>query len=399
MRLTKIKLAGFKSFVDPTTISFPSSLVGVVGPNGCGKSNIIDAVRWVMGEISAKHLRGESMADVIFNGSGSRKPVGQASVELVFDNSDGKLGGEYASFAEVSLKRVVSRDGTLELLPERRPLPAQGHHAAVPRHRPRLAQLRDHRAEHDLAGHRGERRRDARVPRGGRGHLALQGAPPRDRDPHCAHAREPRAALRPARRGREAAAPPAAPGRHGAALPGPEAGGAADCTPSCWRCGCAKSRANPAPARRSSASATSHCRRRWPSSGPSRRRSSGRGRPTTSARPWWPRSRGATTRSAPRSRAVSRRWSTLARCAVDSGRNSSSSALGLQEAGAHRRRDAAQAAEFAATLADLEPGLEAARAGGAGRGCRAGGCRGRDARLAGALGAVQSRAAFGVVRR
>jgi chromosome segregation protein len=112
MRLTKIKLAGFKSFVDPTTISFPSSLVGVVGPNGCGKSNIIDAVRWVMGEISAKHLRGDSMADVIFNGSGSRKPVGNASVELVFDNSDGKLGGEYASYAEVSLRRVVSRDGT-----------------------------------------------------------------------------------------------------------------------------------------------------------------------------------------------------------------------------------------------------------------------------------------------
>jgi chromosome segregation protein len=103
MRLSKIKLAGFKSFVDPTTISFPSSLVGVVGPNGCGKSNIIDAVRWVMGEISAKHLRGDSMADVIFNGSGTRKPVGQASVELVFDNSDGKLGGEYASFAELSL--------------------------------------------------------------------------------------------------------------------------------------------------------------------------------------------------------------------------------------------------------------------------------------------------------
>ena len=111
MHLTKIKLAGFKSFVDPTSINFPSSLVGVVGPNGCGKSNIIDAVRWVMGEISAKHLRGDSMADVIFNGSGSRKPVGQASVELVFDNSDGKLGGEYANYAEVSLKRVVSRDG------------------------------------------------------------------------------------------------------------------------------------------------------------------------------------------------------------------------------------------------------------------------------------------------
>jgi chromosome segregation protein len=112
MRLTKIKLAGFKSFVDPTAIGFPTNLVGVVGPNGCGKSNIIDAVRWVMGEISAKHLRGDSMADVIFNGSGSRKPVGTASVELVFDNTDGKLAGEYASYTEVSLKRVVSRDGT-----------------------------------------------------------------------------------------------------------------------------------------------------------------------------------------------------------------------------------------------------------------------------------------------
>ncbi|MBC7983794.1 MAG: chromosome segregation protein SMC, partial [Candidatus Obscuribacterales bacterium] len=111
MRLSKIKLAGFKSFVDPTAVNFPSNLVGVVGPNGCGKSNIIDAVRWVMGEISAKHLRGDSMADVVFNGSASRKPVGTASVELVFDNSDGTLSGQYAGFAEVSLKRVVSRDG------------------------------------------------------------------------------------------------------------------------------------------------------------------------------------------------------------------------------------------------------------------------------------------------
>ncbi|MEO8309208.1 MAG: chromosome segregation protein SMC [Pseudomonadota bacterium] len=111
MRLTRIKLAGFKSFVDPTVVAFPSNLTGVVGPNGCGKSNVIDAVRWVMGELSARHLRGESMADVIFNGSGSRRPVGTASVELVFDNSDGKLGGTYATYNEVSLKRVVSRDG------------------------------------------------------------------------------------------------------------------------------------------------------------------------------------------------------------------------------------------------------------------------------------------------
>ena len=112
MRLNKIKLAGFKSFVDPTAVNLPGNLTGVVGPNGCGKSNIIDAVRWVMGEISAKHLRGDSMADVVFNGSSSRKPVGTASVELVFDNSDGQLGGQYANYAEVSLKRVVSRDGT-----------------------------------------------------------------------------------------------------------------------------------------------------------------------------------------------------------------------------------------------------------------------------------------------
>ncbi len=112
MRLTKLKIAGFKSFVDPTTVTFPSSLTGVVGPNGCGKSNIIDAVRWVMGEISAKHLRGESMADVIFNGSSSRKPLGNASVELVFDNSDGKIGGPYANYNEVALRRAVSRDGS-----------------------------------------------------------------------------------------------------------------------------------------------------------------------------------------------------------------------------------------------------------------------------------------------
>lgn len=110
MRLKCIRLAGFKSFVDPTTVSFPSNLCAVVGPNGCGKSNIIDAVRWVMGESSAKHLRGESMTDVIFNGSGGRKPVGQASIELVFDNSDGSLGGEYASWSEISIKRKVTRD-------------------------------------------------------------------------------------------------------------------------------------------------------------------------------------------------------------------------------------------------------------------------------------------------
>jgi chromosome segregation protein len=111
MRLKCIKLAGFKSFVDPTTVNFPSNLCAVVGPNGCGKSNIIDAVRWVMGESSAKNLRGENMTDVIFNGSSGRKPVGQASIELVFDNSDATLTGEYAAFTEISIKRKVGRDG------------------------------------------------------------------------------------------------------------------------------------------------------------------------------------------------------------------------------------------------------------------------------------------------
>ena len=111
MRMSKIKLSGFKSFVDSTTIHFPSDLTGVVGPNGCGKSNVIDAVRWVMGESSAKHLRGDSMADVIFNGSNARKPVAQASVELVFEDCEGAISGEYAGFSEIAIRRQVSRDG------------------------------------------------------------------------------------------------------------------------------------------------------------------------------------------------------------------------------------------------------------------------------------------------
>jgi chromosome segregation protein len=111
MKLEKIKLSGFKSFVDPTTIPINGNLTAIVGPNGCGKSNIIDAVRWVMGESSAKHLRGGNMADVIFNGSSGRKPVSTASVELVFDNSEGKAGGEFARYNTISIKRQVSRDG------------------------------------------------------------------------------------------------------------------------------------------------------------------------------------------------------------------------------------------------------------------------------------------------
>ncbi|MFK0573574.1 MAG: chromosome segregation protein SMC [Endozoicomonas sp.] len=110
MRLKSIKLAGFKSFVDPTTVHFPSNMCGVVGPNGCGKSNIIDAVRWVMGESSAKHLRGESMTDVIFKGSNSRKPSNQAVVELLFDNNEGRITGEFAAYREISVKRSLNSD-------------------------------------------------------------------------------------------------------------------------------------------------------------------------------------------------------------------------------------------------------------------------------------------------
>ena len=111
MRLKSIKLAGFKSFVDPTKVLLPGNLCAVVGPNGCGKSNIIDAVRWVMGESSAKNLRGENATDVIFNGSSSRQPVGQATIELVFDNHDRTLAGEFASYNEVSIRRKVTREG------------------------------------------------------------------------------------------------------------------------------------------------------------------------------------------------------------------------------------------------------------------------------------------------
>jgi len=116
MQLKKLNLSGFKSFVDATSITIPADFTGIVGPNGCGKSNVIDAVRWVMGEASARNLRGESMSDVIFNGSGSRKPVGKASVELLFDNSEGTAPDAYAAFAEISVRRTLSRDGTSEYL-------------------------------------------------------------------------------------------------------------------------------------------------------------------------------------------------------------------------------------------------------------------------------------------
>src|ERR687890_1258393 len=112
MRLHSIKLSGFKSFVEPTHFQLPGQLVGVVGPNGCGKSNIIDAVRWVLGESKASELRGESMQDVIFNGSTHRKPAGRASVELVFDNNDGKAAGQWGQYGEIAVKRTITHDGT-----------------------------------------------------------------------------------------------------------------------------------------------------------------------------------------------------------------------------------------------------------------------------------------------
>ncbi|MET0352070.1 MAG: AAA family ATPase, partial [Rhizobacter sp.] len=112
MRLNSIKLSGFKSFADPTHFQLPGQLVGVVGPNGCGKSNIMDAVRWVLGESKASELRGESMQDVIFSGSGNRKGASRASVELVFSNEDARAGGQWNQFTEIAVRRVLTRDGT-----------------------------------------------------------------------------------------------------------------------------------------------------------------------------------------------------------------------------------------------------------------------------------------------
>ena len=111
MRLNSVKLSGFKSFVDPTSVTFPSSMSCIVGPNGCGKSNVIDAVRWVLGESSAKNLRSDSMTDVVFNGSSTRKPVSKASVELFFDNKEGRIGGEFSSYSEISVRRSLELDG------------------------------------------------------------------------------------------------------------------------------------------------------------------------------------------------------------------------------------------------------------------------------------------------
>ena len=203
MRLTTIKLSGFKSFVDPTTLHLPTNMTGIVGPNGCGKSNIIDAIRWVMGESAASRLRGDNLSDVIFSGSGGRKPVGTATVELIFDNSEGLVGGEYARFNEISVKRSVSRDSQSSYFLNGCALPPARHRRRVPRHRPRRAQLLDHRAGHDLADRRGAARGTAHAPGGGRRHLQVQGAAQGDRVADQGHAREPRPPQRRAQRGRE----------------------------------------------------------------------------------------------------------------------------------------------------------------------------------------------------
>jgi chromosome segregation protein len=214
MRLEKIKLAGFKSFVDPTTVPFPSNLVGVVGPNGCGKSNVIDAVRWVMGESSAKMLRGESMADVIFNGSSSRKPVGMASIELVFDNSDGAPAVSSPSSPDRGQAPGLARRPVVYFLNgarcRRRDIQdlflgtGLGPRSYAIIEQGMISRFIEAKPEELRCLHRG----------GGR-HLQVQGAPARDREPHAPHAREPRTPRRPARRGAKAAASSRAPGRHG----------------------------------------------------------------------------------------------------------------------------------------------------------------------------------------
>ena len=219
MRLRKIRLAGFKSFVDPTTLEFPGNIVGVVGPNGCGKSNVIDAVRWVMGEVSARSLRGDTMADVVFNGSRSRQPVSRASVELVFDNLDGRAGGRFAAYNEIAVRRQIVRDGQSSywlngtrcrrrdvmdvfhgtgLGPRSYAIIEQGMIARIIEARP--DDLRDFLEE-------------------AAGISSVQGAPARDGEPDAPHGRESRSAERLARRACPAAGAPQAPGHHGREVP------------------------------------------------------------------------------------------------------------------------------------------------------------------------------------
>jgi chromosome segregation protein len=182
LRLNSIKLSGFKSFAEPTTFQLPGQLVGVVGPNGCGKSNIMDAVRWVLGESKASELRGESMQDVIFNGTGSRKPASRASVELVFDNADHRAGGQWNQFTEIAVKRVLTRDGTSSYYINNQPVRRRdvqdvflgtglGPRAYAIIGQGTISRIIESRA-----------RRAAPVPGRSRRRLQVQGAPPRDRN-------------------------------------------------------------------------------------------------------------------------------------------------------------------------------------------------------------------------
>ena len=191
MRLHSIKLSGFKSFVEPTHFQLPGQLVGVVGPNGCGKSNIIDAVRWVLGESKASELRGESMQDVIFNGTDLRKPAGRASVELAFDNSEARAGGPWNRFTEIAVKRVLTRDGTSSYHINGQPVRRRDIQDVFlgtglgPRAYAIIGQGTISRIIESKPG------RAAPLPRGSGRRLEVQGAPARDRDPAQGHAREP----------------------------------------------------------------------------------------------------------------------------------------------------------------------------------------------------------------
>ena len=251
MRLTKIKLAGFKSFVDPTSVGFPTQ------PGRRGRAQRLRQVqhhrRGALGhgrdlrQAPARRLDGRRHLQRLGHAQAGGHRLGRADLRQQRRQARRRVRRLFGGLAQA---RGLARRPVV-VLPQRRALPAQGHHAAVPRHGPRLAQLRDHRAGHDLARDRGarpttcapsSRRRPAsRATRSAAG----------DREPHRAHAREPRAPDRPARRGREAVPAPAAPGGHGAALPGAEAGRAPGRTPSCSRCGCARSRTSRRRARRS----------------------------------------------------------------------------------------------------------------------------------------------------
>ena len=299
MRLNQIKLSGFKSFGEPTTFALPGQRVGVVGPNGCGKSNIMDAVRWVLGESKASELRGESMQDVIFNGSGLRKPAGRASVELVFDNSDARAGGPV---------EPVRRDRRQARADARRHAPAttsttsrcaaatcrtcSSAPASARAPTPSSARARS------AASSRSQARGAAPVPRRSRRRLQVQGAPPRDREPAEGHAREPDARRRhPARAQRQPRQAGEA-GRGGAAVPRAAGTGHAEAAP-------ALVPQAPRRGRRRAARASARCwkpptrwKRAWPScamSRPSWKRCARRTTPAatrcTSARASWPRPR------------------------------------------------------------------------------------------------------------